>query len=427
LNKRVLIISPYFAPVNAADMQRVRMSLPYFANFGWEAEIVAVDPQYTELPKDVLLSQSVPFGTKIHYVKAFKKRWTAKFGLGSIALRSLYFYRNSVNKLLKNKHFDLIYFSTTQFPVCILGAYWKKKYGIPYIIDMQDPWHSEYYADKPKEQRPKKYWFSYRLNRYLEPKAMKAVDGLISVSEKYITDLKERYHSIINIPAKTITFAAFAPDFEIARENSFRFDRILDPAFINLVYIGRGGHDMHKATELLFDALSEKLKTSDAYHKLKIWFIGTSYAPAGQGIPTIQPLAVKKGLASHVVEITDRISFYQTLLTLQQADALFVPGSDDPKYTASKIFPYIMAKKPLLAIFNKESSAITILKEYEAKFVFNFDDQHIQQSIRSFLDMLLNRTLPLPEYRPAALAKYGALNMTQIQCEFFDKIVSEKI
>ena len=32
--KRLLIISPNFPPLNAADMQRVRMSLPYFKDFG---------------------------------------------------------------------------------------------------------------------------------------------------------------------------------------------------------------------------------------------------------------------------------------------------------------------------------------------------------------------------------------------------------
>jgi hypothetical protein len=74
-----------------------------------------------------------------------------------------------------------------------LGAYWKKKHGIPYVIDMQDPWHSDYYKNKPKAERPKKYWISYRLNKYFEPIAMKNVDGLISVSKAYIDTLKQRY------------------------------------------------------------------------------------------------------------------------------------------------------------------------------------------------------------------------------------------
>ncbi len=407
-------------------MQRIRMSLPYFSQFGWEPEVVTVDPVFSEMAKDSLLLQSISSGIKIHRVKAFKKYWTSKFGLGSIALRSLYFYRKKVNELLKTKQYDLIYFSTTQFPVCILGAYWKKKYGIPYVIDMQDPWHSDYYKNKPRHQQPKKYWLSYRMNRFLEPKAMKYVDGLISVSEKYIVDLKDRYPAIKNIPAETITFGAFEPDLEIARKNSLLFDNILDPAYINLVYIGRGGHDMQQAANVLFKAYSALLEKNGSFAKIKLWFIGTSYAPSGKGVPTLLPLAEKLGIADHVVEITDRISFYHTLVTLQLADALFVPGSDDPRYTASKIFPYLLAKKPLLAIFNKASSAIEILNEYRAKNAYNYEDPDVPSLVEKFLNQLLAGSLAMPEYEPAALEKYDAKSMARQQCLIFDTVMQNQ-
>jgi hypothetical protein len=183
---KVLIISPYFPPSNAADMQRIRTSLPYYEQFGWVAEVVCVNENYSNIHQDPLLLKSIPQQIKIHKIRALSKKWTSKLGLGSIALRSLWSYKTYVNQLLKNERFDLIYFSTTQFPICILGNYWKIRFGIPYVIDMQDPWHTDYYENKPKSERPKKYWFSYRLNKYLEPIAMKNADGLISVSADYI-------------------------------------------------------------------------------------------------------------------------------------------------------------------------------------------------------------------------------------------------
>jgi hypothetical protein len=69
--KKVLIISPYFPPTNAADMQRVRMSLPFFKEFGWEAEVATVDTRHSYLGKDELLLQSLPGDVKIHTVGAF--------------------------------------------------------------------------------------------------------------------------------------------------------------------------------------------------------------------------------------------------------------------------------------------------------------------------------------------------------------------
>jgi hypothetical protein len=424
--KKVLIISPYFPPTNAADMQRVRMSLPYFKHFGWEADVVTVDEKYSDLAKDELLLQTVPSETVIHKVKALNKSYTSKLGLGSIALRSLWFYRQKVNELLKNGKYDLIYFSTTQFPVCILGAYWKKRFNIPYIIDMQDPWHSDYYVDKPKDQQPAKYWLSYRLNKYLEPKAMKHVDGLISVSESYIADLKGRYPQIKNIPAATITFGAFGPDLKIAAANAQDFKPLLDAGHTNIAYVGRGGADMHKAVGVVFKAMQDGLKQQpEKLKKLRFYFIGTSYAPAGKGQQTIMPLAKEYGIEDYVIEITDRISYYHTLTTLQQADALFIPGSDDSKYTASKIYPCLLTQKPMLAVFNKASSVIDILREYGVKQVYNYDDV-TQSQLIEFFDDLVDGHLPAQQYNAAAIKKYSAQQMTLLQCKLFDTVINGK-
>jgi hypothetical protein len=420
--KQLLIISPYFPPVNAADMQRIRMSLPYFLENEWNAEVVMVDEHCTDLPTDPLLLQRIPATVKLHKVKVLNKQWTSKLGLGSIALRSIWFYKLEVNKLLKSKKYDLIYFSTTQFPVCVLGAYWKKRFGVPYVIDMQDPWHSEYYQDKPKAQRPPKYWFSYRLNKHLEPIALKNVNGLISVSDAYIADIKKRYAQIKNIPAATITFGAFDDDLKIANDNAANFKPLLKKDFKNIVYIGRGGTDMHKALIPLFKAFKEGLASNTAFDGLKFYFIGTSYATAGSAVPTILPLAKQYGIESHVTEITGRISYYHTLATLQQADALFLPGSDDPKYTASKIFPYLSTPKPLVAIFNKASSAITILKQFGVKHVYDYD--HIEKvNIIEFFEEVLSGTIRKEKYNPAAIEKYSARNMALQQCRLFDEVL----
>ncbi|MCC8425739.1 glycosyltransferase [Mucilaginibacter sp. UR6-11] len=424
--KRVLIISPYFPPSNTPDMQRVRMSLPYFEQYGWEAEVVTVAPVYSDMQKDELLLETVPSNIKVHVVKAFEKKRTARFGFGNIAFRSSPFYKRKVNELLTEKKYDLIYFSTTQFAICVLGAYWKKRFGVPYVIDMQDPWHSDYYRDKPKHQQPPKYWLSYRLNKYLEPIALKKADGLISVSESYIADLKNRYPAIKNIPAATITFGSFEPDLDIAIKNSKRFSGLLRPGLTNLVYIGRGGLDMHSAVQPLFKALKQGLTSNpDLFTQLKLYFIGTSYAPKGKSMPTIMPLARQMGIADHVIEITDRISYFEALATLQQADGLFIPGSDDPKYTASKIYPYLMARKPLLAIFNSHSPALQVLKDYDVPNVYSYDDTDgLDNYISDFLKLLAEKKIEAPVYNAAGVEKYSAQNITKKQCDLFNQVLT---
>lgn len=426
--KRVLIISPYFPPTNAADMQRIRMSLPYFSDFGWEAEVVTVDPVHSDMAKDPLLLQSIPGKIKVHYVGAFQKRWTAKIGLGSISLRSLLFYRKKVNRILRHKKFDLIYFSTTQFYICILGPYWKKKFGVPYVIDMQDPWHSDYYRDKRKDERPPKYWFSYRLNKMLEPVAMKKVDGLTAVSGAYLKTLAHRYERCRQIPQRTITFGAFEKDLSIAQQNLAVQPSVLPPrdGKIKVVYVGRGGKDMQDAISYLFRAFHMGLEAqNNNFNRIHFYFIGTSYAAAGKGLPTVLPVARALGVADHVTEITDRIPFYQTLNTLAAADALFVPGSNDPQYTASKIYPYVLACKPLLAIFHPASSVVSFLRSCNAGTVVTFDQEpaDILNEMNLFLQNICRGQITAPKPDAEVFNQYSAKKMTEHQCDLFNEVV----
>ena len=48
LVKKVLIVSPHFPPINAPDMQRVRLALPYLRELGWEPTVIAVGPDLVE-------------------------------------------------------------------------------------------------------------------------------------------------------------------------------------------------------------------------------------------------------------------------------------------------------------------------------------------------------------------------------------------
>lgn len=411
-------------------MQRIRMSLPFYQEFDWEVEVVAVHKRYTDAVFDHLLSYSLPDDLKIHHVKALPKKWTKKFGLGSIALRSLYFYKKYVNNLLKAEHYDLIYFSTTQFPVCVLGPYWKKKFGIPYIIDMQDPWFTNYYEDKPKHKRPKKYWFSYYLDKYLEPVAMKHVDGLIAVSDAYIDDLQVRYPKLLQIPSATITFGGFKKDLEIAKanQNQFKLSYNNDPDLLHVVYVGRGGFDMQKAVYLLFKAFIIGLKEDHQhFKKLRFHFIGTSYAPLGSGTKILQCVAEELGVGEYVTEQTDRISFYESIYNLQCADALFVPGHEQPAYTASKIYPYVMTEKPILAVFNMESSAAQTLIKCNAGYVADIlNSPEAINTITTFLKALVENNIPKSNINWEEFEQYRARATTNKQCEIFNQVITIK-
>jgi hypothetical protein len=119
--------------------------------------------------------------------------------------------------------------------------------------------------------------------------------------------------------------------------------------------------------------LKETLKKQPGLEeKLRIHFIGTSYAPRDRAEKMVEPLAEEFGFADMVTELTDRIPYSEALRCLLDADALFVPGSDDPGYTASKIYPYLLARRPLLAVFHENSSVVQLMQKVQGGVVTPF-------------------------------------------------------
>ncbi len=412
-------------------MHRVRQSLPYFKAFGWEAIVITVEASFVEsYSSDPLLLQTIPEDIEVHKVKAWDVNKTRKFGLGSLSMRSYFFFQKKGDELLSRRKFDLIYFSTTAFHVMALGPRWKRKFGVPFVLDIQDPWRSDFYLDKPKKERPPKFFVSYNIDKYLERKTVPAADGIISVSQGYCDTFISRYPTISKDRFRVIPFGVSPRDFEVMEQYVHGVNEVqLKPDKRNVVYVGRGGHDMRFALEIIFKALAKGIAAQPGlFSRLHFWFIGTSYAPAGTGKPTVQPLAEAMQLGGFVTEITDRIPYFQTLYLLKSAQMLLIPGSIDTHYTASKILPYVMAQKPLLAVFYRKSSVISILQDLHVGRTVAFDypgkaaDEYVDECFAAF-SALLGQNNPICAADASRLAPYTAEAKTKMQVELFDSIV----
>lgn len=411
-------------------MHRVRLSLPYYREMGWEATVVAVDPRYVEGSRDPLLERSIPSGTRVIYIKAFDTQVTRKFGLGSLALRSMWHYRTAVDRLLRQEHFNLIFFSTTQFPLLALGNYWKKRFGIPYVIDMQDPWFNDYYYRHPNMARPPKYWFAHRLNQLLEPVAMRRVGALIAVSGAYNETLRQRYPHIRADRCHTITFGASESDYQIVRDAGVE-QPVLHPApgRVNIVYAGIANDSMRQALLILLGSLKYGLEQwPDVFEKIRIHLVGTTYAPGGETASTVMPLAREFGVSGYIQERQERLPYFQTLRLLLDADILVMAGTDDPNYTASKLYPYLLARKPLLAIFHEKSSVIPAIRTTNAGYCIPFGEPGretdlAQQAALVLHDWIRNLSFS-PEIHWPAVESQLAAAKTAEQVQVFDQVIA---
>jgi hypothetical protein len=428
--KNVLIVSPNFPPINAADHQRIRMALPYLEAQGWAPHILAVEPKYIEGVWDPLLERTIPPSVPVTRTSAMSAGWTRRFGVGSLALRSLPYLRAEGRRRLKEKKFDLVFFSTTMFPVMALGPRWFREFKVPYVLDFQDPWWNPYY-DSPRAPAPPggpfKFALTQRLSKFFESRAIQAASRLVCVSPAYRDMFLTRYPLLRKDQILVLPFGAAEKDFETLAQLQVR-QTVYDPgdSLKHWVYVGRGGRDMAFAAKAFFQALAKaRAVDPETWRTLRLHFIGTSYAPPGHAAPkTFEPLAAACGVGDLVIEQTNRLPYFESLQCLKDADALIVFGSDDPGYTASKIYPYILSKKPILAIFQEKSSVVDVVRSCRAGTVVTFGASEESLSLTRkimegwFSDVSVRTQTPSTDW--SAFSRYTAREQTRTLCGWFD-------
>lgn len=352
--KRVLIISPHFPPVNAPDCQRVRMSLPYYRDNGWEPVVLAVEPQHRADWRDDSLLASLPADVPVHLCGAFPRELTRFVGVNNLGLRCVVQLNRAAHTLLRREHFDLVFFSTTQYLVTPLGRLWRQRFGVPYVVDLQDPWRSNYY-ERPGAPRPPGGW-KYQFARFtawlFEENTFYDAAGLMSVSPHYFRDLRERYSHRTLPPHQVIPFGAPQADFDVLPQKAGApLPLSLPTGVFNWVATGSLGPQFSHAVRVLCSALRQlRDREPDLAARVRLHFVGTSYADPGQTGRAVLPIAEAYGVDDLVTEMPQRVGYQDSLRVMCAADGLLLLGSDDRGYSPSKLYPYYLTRRPLLAL-----------------------------------------------------------------------------
>jgi hypothetical protein len=428
--RRLLIVSPHFPPVNAPDHQRVRMSLPYFHENGWAPTVLAVEAARVEAPQDPFLATTVPADIPVHRVSAYHSHWTRRFGLGNLAYRSWFQLQAEGDRLLRDGAFDLVYFSTTQFVATALGSRWRRRYGVPFVVDIQDPWRTDYY-ERPGAPRPPGGW-KYRFARWqakrLEERAWRDAAGFISVSETYLAQLRARYPWFAAKPSAVIPFGAPEADFALARTLTGlapAFAR--EPGCTHIVAIGAVGPIMRASILQLCKSLRAFRDAEPALAtRLRFHFIGTSYARADHATASVSPLAVECGVGDLVTESPTRVGYFTALRTLLAADAIVIPGSDDSGYNPSKLATCFLAAKPVLALAPTGSSFEQMVRTLGFASLVPVPGSAEDSIASAFFRAVLRDPAALPPTRATGLfaSTHTARACTARQCELFSQALA---
>jgi hypothetical protein len=426
----VLIVVSAYRPAIIADMHRARMLAWEMPKIGWDVEVLA--PGAAEVRQDVVEPDPDPFfapDTPVHEVGSFARGVFEMLGSRTHAWRTLWPIRSLGAELLRSKRFDLVYFTTTTFLYFSLGPYWRRKFGIPFVLDFHDPWVRETAVETSRGVRSK---LLARVAERMERSAVTNAAGVVSVSPRYIGVLERRYCRYAPrwlAPRRhaVIPFGARCSDMEAAAVLGAA-GRTGDPSVRVVRYVGAGGAIMARSFSLVCRALAGLQQRGVLPHRLlRIELFGTTYGWRPGDDRLMESIARSSGVGELVREHPERVSYRRSLELLLGADGALVLGVDDHGYMPSKLLSYALSGKPLLASLRRDGPAYEQMQSAPGLgHVIGFDPDgeaslgDAEQTVARFLGEVAERRL---FDRRAILEPFLAPVMAERHAELFDACV----
>ena len=389
--KKALIICYYWPPAGGPGVQRWLKFVKYLRDY--DVEPVVYIPENANYPiRDESLLAEIPKGITIlenriwePYALAglFSKKETKKISSGIIKaeekqnwLQKLmlfvrgnlfipdarkFWVKPSVSYLsdyLSNNAVDCLITTGPPHSLHLIGLELKKKFKLPWIADFRDPWTSIGYHKKLKltakaQQKHKK----------LESEVLNEATHILVTSPKTKTD----FSRLTQTPISSIT-------------NGFDEERVeqspLDEKF-SLAHIGSLLEDRNPL--ILWEVLAElKHELPDFEHNLKIELIGRV---GDSVIETIEKFGLKKNL-----EVPGYLSHQEALVKQRSAQLLLLLEIDSEETQViipGKLFEYLAAQRPIIALGPKDSDVTNIIAKAEGGRYFTYaEKQGLKEELR---------------------------------------------
>lgn len=387
--KKALIITYYWPPAGGPGVQRWLKFVKYLRNF--DIEPIVYIPENPHYPiKDTTLVDEIPEGIKIlkHPIKEpyglakiFFKQKTQTISSGLITKKKpsfleklMLFIRgnffipdarvgwvkpsvNFLNEYLKNNPVDIIITSGPPHSLHLIGVELKQQAQLPWIADFRDPWTTIGYH---KELRLTKA--SQLKHKQLEKAVLQTANCVVVTSPT----TKSEFKAITPTPIEIITNGF---DIDISTETQ------LDSKF-TLAHIGSLLSERNPV--VLWRVLSELINENESFRKdFELILAGII---SKEVLKNINNFGLSKNLKNR-----GYLTHKQSIELQRKAQVLLLIEIDSPETKAiipGKLYEYLAAKRPIVAIGPTESDIETIMTETDAGMYF---DSFRESELKTFI------------------------------------------
>ncbi|WP_405381904.1 glycosyltransferase family 4 protein [Maribacter sp. LLG6340-A2] len=380
--KKVLVITYYWPPAGGPGVQRWLKFVKYLKDFDVEPIVyIPENPHYplvdesflSEVPKDITV-YSHKILEPYRWASLFSKNKTKRISSGIIKTENQslvekvllwvrgnlfipdarkFWVRPSVKyltKIIEKEEISSIITTGPPHSVHLIGYHLKQKSAIDWIADFRDPWTTIGYHKKLKLSKR-----AAQKHKRLESMVLKNADKIIVTS----ATTKEEFQNLTNQPISVITNGF---------DREVRLTSTLDDRFtishIGSMLTGRNPTNLWKV-------LSELINQDNDFKKsLLLRFIGvvSDEVLASLALYGLQDNYELVGYVSH----QEALAFQDTsqILLLAEIDSVETQG-----IIPGKLFEYMAAKRPILAIGPKNWEVGSIINETSAGRIFEYTNE----------------------------------------------------
>ena len=400
---RVLLISFYFPPAGGGGVQRVLKLCKHLPAHGWDVDVLApIDPRWSAL--DPALAERIPAETTVHrapyrgpsFAQTPAARLAAAEGARRVLVRGqlvgrrlllpdpeVAWFPDAVRagvRIVRERSIDAIVTTSPPSSAHVIGAAIERRTGVRFVADFRDSWLANPHRRYDSAAQRAKHSVEQRIARI----ALRRVDAISAVTDS----IAEEAASLAprGTPVRVVPNGCDFDDFaglsyargermRIVHAGSFFGQRSPRPFLAALSTLLAARPELRGRVEAVF--LGE-LRPAD-----REWAFGLGLGDALQ-LPGFQP--------------HDR-----TLAAMKGADVLLLliprAGGRGISVLSGKVYEYLAAERPVLALVPPEGQAATLLRDTGAAWIADPDDGEaiaaaLEQSVDAWLaDQLGERSL----------------------------------
>ncbi len=399
MKQKVLIIAYYFPPMGGGGVQRTTKFVKYLPELGWEPVVLTVREKIyrkTNRILDVTLFKDIPNDVRVIRTDCIDLTNTSKTvkadiesGSPKLSIKSLInkigglvinpdsqmpwipFAVTEGIKLIKKHKIDVIYSTANPWSDHIIGAILKKITGLPWVADYRDAWNLNPYLVHASRIRK-------NIQLFLETKVIEYAHQVIFATE----EMKKDYIRVFgDCKFETIRNGFDPDDFKSVRPKKF--------SKFTILYSGNIWSFTRPSFFIL--AISNWLKRyPQARREIIVKFLGRIDVATKSLIDKerLEDVMHLEGHSTHAESIALLLGASVLLLTIDEGGESILTG---------KIFEYLAAGKPILALVPPSGMAADLLKNEgrEEYIVSPKDVASIEDKIMSLYTKYKNRCLPI--------------------------------